>query len=876
MKISVNWLKKFAKIGDVSEKELESRIGARLVEIESVEDLGAKYRDVVLAKVVSCVPHPDSDHMHLLKIDDGGAADEIIVRNIAAGVAKESDKIPRDENGHVQVVCGAPNVRENLVVAWLPPTSVVPETFGSDDELRLSARKLRGILSYGMCASPRELDLYDEHDGIYEVYDFAKNSDTANDDFTKKLRGNDNLFAKMFDYENDYLLEVENKSLTHRPDTFGILGFARETAAIFDKKSDDPAWFCEKANLPAVADKLEKPNVKIADAKLCARYEGQVFSGFDASRDFDAVKKTLIARSGARPISPIVDVTNYLMFLTGQPLHAFDYDKLKKVSPTGKPDILVRAAKNGEKLTLLDGREIELAEKDIVICAGDETKSVPIALAGAMGGASTEIDATTTNVFLESATFNLYNLRGTQFRHGIFSEAITRFTKGQPAALTDPVLREAGVELAKLGAKPATEIVENYAENIPNPAIDLTLTSINALLGSDYSSHDVYEVLDNLGYETRKNPTGIPDKVRAPWWRTDVHIFEDAAEDVGRVRGFDDIPIDSPTRKFTAVANPPLYDLQHQIRETLKSFGANEVLTYSFLSENLMEKVGQDVNNSYKIVNAISPELQRIRQSLPPKMLDVARENLRAGYDKFALFELGQVFQKERSGLDENGLPIIENKLGFVTLDKNPRGGSAFYLAKKYLSELFVKLGLKNVEFREPNSAKTLEQFNLETNQIASLYEPKRSAQIFIGCEHLGDIGELQNKFREQLKLPKFAAIFEVDLNRILKLLPTQATHYLPVPKFQGTSRDLTFQVDNNIHFAQVEGVIRDSLDELPTNIVTSLSFKDIFATDDATKNLTFHIEFYDREKTINVKFVTKFVARIAVGLGSKFNAKMI
>lgn len=876
MKISVNWLKKFAKIGDVSEKELESRIGARLVEIESVENLGKKYRDVVVAKVVSCVPHPDSDHMHLLKIDDGGAADEIIARNIALGVAKESDKIPRDENGYVQVVCGAPNVREDLVVAWLPPTSVVPETFGSDDELRLSARKLRGILSYGMCASPRELDLYDEHDGIYEVYDFAKNSDTTNADFTEKLRQKGNSFAKMFGYENDYLLEVENKSLTHRPDTFGILGFAREVAAIFDKKSEDPAWFREKADAPAVTNKFEKPNVKISDAKLCARYEGQVFADFDPSRDFDSVKKTLIARSGARPVSPIVDVTNYLMFLTGQPLHAFDYDKLKKVSPTGKPDILVRAAQNGEKLALLDGREIELAEKDIVICAGDETKSVPIALAGAMGGASTEIDTTTKNVFLESATFNLYNLRGTQFRHGIFSEAITRFTKGQPAALTDPVLRKAADEFAKLGAVPATEIAENFADKIENPEIDLSRTDINALLGSDYPQAQIDEVLQDLGYEIAKTADADLEKVRAPWWRTDVHIFQDIAEDVGRVRGFDDIPIDLPTRQFTAVANLPLYDLQRKIRETLKSFGANEVLTYSFLSENLMKKVGQDVNNSYKIVNAISPDLQRVRQSLPPKMLDIARENLRAGYDKFAIFELGQVFQKERSGLDENGLPIIENKLGFVLLDKNSHADSAFYSAKKYLTELFAKLGLENVEFREPNSTKTLEQFNLKNNQIAPPYEPKRSAQIFIGREHLGDLGELQNKFREQLKLPKFVAIFEVDLDKILKLLPTNSIHYQPVPKFQGTSRDLTFQVSAATDFATVESLIREKIAKLPTNITAHLSAKDIFATDDATKNLTFHIEFFDNQRTIDVKFVTKFVTKLAADLDAKLGAKMI
>ncbi|MFZ2560052.1 MAG: phenylalanine--tRNA ligase subunit beta [Candidatus Nanoperiomorbaceae bacterium] len=877
MKISVNWLKKFATIGDVSEKELESRIGARLVEIESVEDLGAKYRYVVLAKVVSCVPHPDSDHMHLLKIDDGGAADEIVARNIAAGIAKESDKIPRDENGYVQVVCGAPNIHEDLVVAWLPPTAIVPETFGTDDEVRLAAKKLRGVISYGMCASPRELDLYAEHNGIYEVYDFSKNDDKTNNDFTKKMRENDNSFAKFFEYDNDYLLEVENKSLTHRPDTFGILGFAREVAAIFGQKMQNPTWFNSTMDNKIASDtKLVVPTVKIADPELCARYECAVFTDFDVNKTLPLLDQAYMMRSGVRPISPIVDVTNYLMLLTGQPLHAFDYNKLVAVSPTHNPDILVRAAKAGEKLLLLDGREIMLDAKDIVVCAGDENWSVPIALAGAMGGASTEIDDKTKNVLLESATFNLFNLRGTQFRHGIFSEAITRFTKGQPAALTDPVLRRAGQMFADLGARQTSQTVDNFAKTTTNPTIDLMLAKVNALLGTTYSSHQVYEVLDNLDYKVQKNPTGIPDKVQAPWWRTEVNIFEDVAEDIGRVRGFDDIPFDLPTRKFTAVANPPLYDLQHKIRAILKSFGANEVLTYSFISQKLAENLGQNPDNSYKVINAISPDLQLIRQSLPPKMLEKAHDNLRAGYDNFALFEMGQVFQKQHSGLDKNGLPIIENKLGFVIVDKNQRRESPFYLAKKYLTSLLDELGLVNVEFRESNSAQTLTNSHSSKNQIAPPYEPRRSAQIFVGHEYLGDLGELQTNFRKNLKLPEFTAIFEIDLNKVNELLPATSVSYRPIPKFQGTSRDLTIQAPGNTIFAQVEQLIRSQLTALPHNYVTNFWPLDIFAPNDDVKNITFRIEFYDQKRTIDAKIVANAVDKIATVVETDLHAKLI
>ena len=876
MKISVNWLKKFANFGDINECELEEKIGARLVEIESVENLGEKYHDVVLARVVSCVPHPDSDHMHLLKIDDDGAADKIISRNLEKiaqiegksleKTAKKylgAEKLPRDENGYIQVVCGAPNIRENLIVAWLPPTSTVPDSYGTDDEFRLDARKLRGVLSYGMCASPRELGLYDEHDGILEVAEIT--DEDSRNSIENQLKNTQNLFAKAFEFDDDFLLEVENKSLTDRPDTFGILGFARETAAIFGQKSVSPDWFNAENEHTQTGDfSLEKPNVVIEDPELCARYEGVVISGADGKLESSLLRKTYLARSGVRPLSAIVDISNYLMLLTGQPLHTFDYDKLREISPTGRADIIVRAAEKGEKLELLDGREIEMEPKDIVIAAGDRENSVAVALAGAMGGASTEIDENTKNIFVESATFNLYNLRGTQFRHGIFSEAITRFTKGQPAELTDHVLRQAIAEFAKICGKQISPIADNFAKKSPNKPIKISAEKVNDLLGASYSQEEISQVLENLGYEIRE----ISQDVVAPWWRTDVHIFEDVAEDVGRVLGFDNIPVELPTRKFVAVANPELYNLQRKIREILKSFGANELLTYSFISRKLAENLGLDHEEMYKIVNAISPELQLIRSTLVAKMSEKAVENIRAGYTKIAMFEMGQTFTKN-SGMTEENVPEFTNCLAMVVADKNNKSGDAFYLAKKYLTDLFDKFGVeKHVEFRE-------------FEKVKNPYEIKRSAEIFAKIEDqkfvkIGEIGELKDEFRENLKLPKFSSAFEISLDEFKKIIEKNSVNYRPVPKFQGTSRDMTFRVGRDVNFAEIENEIRENLENLPENFQTNLVAKDVFAQDETTKNLTFHAEFYDLEKTVDTKYVGKIVDKIAKDLSVKFDAKMI
>ena len=406
MIVSLNWLKKFTDI-DMTVGELIKLIGARLVEIESFTDLGEKYKDVLIVKIIEVNKIEGSDHLNVVKIDDGG----------------KTENIERDENGYIQVVCGAPNVRSQQIVVWLTPNTVVPNTFGQDEPFVLGTRKMLGLTSNGMIASARELDLYDEHEGILEIPEDIKPGTS---------------FKTTYEMD-DIVLDIENKSLTHRPDCFSIIGFAREVAAISGKQFQTPKWLMELSpDFGQIESEKVELNVNIDDAELSSRYTAIVMSGADGNRKSPIMIQTYLSRIGMRPINAIVDVTNYLMMLTGQPLHAFDYDKLVKVAG-GKADIHVRAGRDGETLELLDGKIIKISPEDIVITAGETA----VALAGAMGGANTEIDVNTKKIVIESATFNLYNLRATQMRHGIFSEAITRFTKGQPADQTVPVLFEA-------------------------------------------------------------------------------------------------------------------------------------------------------------------------------------------------------------------------------------------------------------------------------------------------------------------------------------------------------------------------------------------------------------------------------------------------
>jgi phenylalanyl-tRNA synthetase beta chain len=406
-------------------------------------------------------------------------------------------------------------------------------------------------------------------------------------------------FSEAYELD-DTLLDIENKSLTHRPDTFGIIGFAREIAGITDQQFITPEWL-KDVDPPLEADEnVGLVHVTIDDPGLSDRYQAVVISGAQKSALSPLWLQTYLSRSGVRPINAIVDVTNYLMLLTGQPLHAFDYDKLLAMNG-GIADIHVRGGRGeGDRLILLDGREIELDPSDIVIANGQEA----IALAGAMGGAATEIDETTENIIIESATFNLYNLRATQMRHGIFSEAITRFTKGQPATLTAPVLAEAVRLLNDLtGSHLSHGMVEAYPHRQPAITIDVSSEKVSEVLGKHFSPEKIATTLGNVEFVSRVSEMNT--QIEVPYWRSDIHQFEDIVEEVGRLSGYDIIEPTLPARPFTAVRPSP-YDLfRASLRRTLARSGANEVLTYSFVHGDVLKKAGQEIADSYKLVNSM-------------------------------------------------------------------------------------------------------------------------------------------------------------------------------------------------------------------------------------------------------------------------------
>lgn len=827
MIISTNWLNKFTDI-DVSIDELTSLIGSRLVEIEEVIDLGKKYEGVIIAKVVECRPIENSDHLNVTKIDDGGVA----------------EGVERDENGYVQVVCGAPNVRAGLTVAWLPANSTVPETYGKEPFV-LGARALRGVMSNGMLASAKELDLFDDHTGILELDDDKRAGEK---------------FADAYEL-NDYLLDIENKSLTHRPDTFGIVGFAREVAGIQGKQFTTPErlqldkihWISKEGDEPT-------PSVTIDDPELSNRYQAVVLTNVNAKAKSPLQTQTYLARIGVRPHSAIVDATNYLMMVSGQPLHAFDYDKLKAVND-GRIDIHVRGGREGEKLLLLDGREIELSENDIVIANGDKA----VALAGAMGGSETEIDDNTTNVLLESATFNLYNLRNTQMRHGIFSEAITRFTKGQPAALTEPVLAEAvGLLSLTAGAVRASEVADAYPGRSETAKVHVMAEHMNAALGTSFTTDDIVRTLQNVEFGIAVDDKGVITAT-APYWRADIHISEDLDEEVGRLNGFDMITPTLPKRDFTAVSPDGFDAFRAKVRSVLARAGANEVLTYSFVHGDVIKKAGQNVDNAHRIVNSISPDLQYYRLTLTPSLLTLVHPNVKAGYESFAFFELNKIHTKV-TGTDETGVPKETDMLALVTT--GVKDGAAYFQTKRLLDYLGASFSLTF----------TYEPIETEPDYDESApFNPRRSAMVYDNAtnEYVGIIGEYKTSVRKAFKLGNDTAGFELDPRALHKASSLAPHSYTPLSRYPSSERDICFQVTKDTSYAALEKAARASLPS--DTVVATIEPFDIYQpAEGETKNITFRIRLTPQDKTFSGDDVSKIIDALTAEVTTKLGATIV
>lgn len=852
MKISTNTLafinQKYNAAGHPASHgvaELVEKIGAQLGAVEETIDFGSKYESVIVSRVVSCVDHENSDHLHVCKIDDAGVAQDV----------------ERDENGFVQVVCGAPNVREGLLVAWLPPGSTVPETADTDDPFVLSARPLRGVVSNGMLASAKELGIGESHEGILEITTDVQPGTS---------------FAEAFNLVGDTIIDIENKMFTHRPDCFGLLGVAREIEGIQHRPYKSPEWYRLSPTFPAIETDELKLEVRNELPALVPRFMAVTM------RDVTVVDSPLwlqifLTKMGVRPINNIVDYTNFFMLETGQPLHAYDYDKVRAQDTNADhATLVVRHPQQEEKITLLNGKEITPRDEAIMIATSDKL----IGVGGVMGGTDTEVDDNTKNIILECATFDMYSIRRTSMAHGLFTDAVTRNNKGQSPLQNAAVLAKIIDELRMFnGAKVASDVIDdNHLDATTRQRgslyapVKVSAEFINVRLGLQLSTQEMVLLLSNVEFTVIVEGDDLI--VTAPFWRTDIEIPEDIVEEVGRLYGFDHLPVVLPSRPIVPAKQDALLSFKATVRDILSRAGANEVLTYSFVHSNLLKKAGQDPDVAFQLSNALSPDLQYYRVSLTPSLLDKVHANIKAGYDSFAMYEMNKTHNLLHPDND-NGLPTEFNMLSFVyaandkAVDKE--SGAAYFQAAHYLQYLMQKLGI-TVQF---------EALSNEPNfPVVRPFDVKRSALIRVkGTDiYLGMIGEFKTSVRKQFKLPEHTAGFEIGLNELIGTAG-RSGGYVPMPRFPKAEQDICLKVDKDIPYGGLYEFVRSKLFEVePENTVVEVSPIDIYQRkDDAEhKQITFRVTLTSYEKTLRDEEVTKVLNHIATAANTAYGAERI
>lgn len=829
MKISLQWAQYFSNVDlrTISDELLVSKIGSQIGEVEGVEDWGKKYKGVVVAKVVSCEPHPNADKLHVCRIDDGGVV----------------EGVERDTEGLVQVVCGAPNVTKDVLVAWLPPGATVPSTLEKDPFV-LEARELRGVVSNGMLASLKELGIADDHSGILLI---------DSEEVGTELAKPGTPFEKLYGLD-DLVIDIENKMFTHRPDCFGVLGVAREIAGIQSLSFESPKWYTTSPQF-STPDLLP---LRVMNEAPDSVYRFMAV----AMKNVRMIPSPIwlqagLTRVGIRPINYLVDLTNFYMHLTGQPMHAYDYDKVKALSGENAT-LVAREATKSEKLTLLSGKEVLIDAPSLVIATDKEV----IGLAGVMGGANTEVDETTTNIILECASFDMYSIRRTAMKYGLFTDAVTRFTKGQSPLQNDYILAKIMDDIIQnTGAEQASVVYDLHNELPSSPAVTVSTEFINDRLGSELSSEQIAKLLQNVEFSVATNDA-IGLSVTAPFWRTDIEQPEDIVEEVGRLYGYDNLPIQLPTRSSSPSRQSTILALKSRIRSALTSAGANEVLTYSFVHGDLLEKVSQPVDQAYKLTNAISPDLQYFRLSIIPSLLDKVYMNVRAGFDEFGIFELNKSHVKQH-GLDELQVPkeIEATAFVFAASDKHAKqlSGSAFYYARAYLDEMARQLGLKLVyDAIDEESAYPVAQPFDQTR--SAMVRDSRTGTV------LGMIGEFKQSTLRSLKLPKFTAGFELGTDLLLGCVEDHV-EYMPLSKFPSTEQDICLQVDSSTTYAALQGCILDALAFIAKEkqyrfVLTPV---DVYRTEASSqKNITFRITLSHPERTLVTQEINELLEHIS------------
>ena len=828
MLISFNWLKQYTGLpSSTTPEEIAEKLKLSTVEVEKVERQGKDLKSIVVGLVKKVVKHPDADKLKVCTVNDGAQ--------------------------DWQVVCGGSNVKEGMKVAFGRIGAKV-RWHGEGELVVLAKAKIRGVESFGMICASTEIGLGDRFPlkEEKEILDLSEILDIGNWKLGYEL-------AKVLGMD-DVIFEIDNKSLSNRPDLWGHYGMAREVAALFKKALI--AYPIKKTKKQDTRNKQiqnYKLQIDVEDKKLCPRYMAVAIDGIKIASSPDWLQKKLLA-VGLRPINNIVDITNYIMLDLGQPMHAFDESKVLKSIKSVKSEITVRRAKDGEKFTTLDGIEYELKSENLVIA----NKEKAIALAGVIGGLESGIGNETTAIIYESANFDASSIRKTSTRLGLRTDSSARFEKSLDPNNCELAMRKAielTLELCP-GAKIASKIVDVKDFHLQQGPIELPLEFLHKKIGVEIDKKEAIKILANLGFEVKEKKGVL--LVKIPTWRAtkDISIAEDLIEEVARVYGYGNIPASLPKFPIVPPSKNELLALERTIKEILAlEFGFSEVYNYSFVSPQLLQRLGIDSAGLIELDNPVAEDRPFLGRSLWPGLLENAEMNLHR-FDEVKMFEIGKVFNSEISGLRVSGnsdelLPGQPLYLGLVFAGKGVL--TPFYELSNALAGVFERLGCAA-------------EFKPATHELGKVIHRGRQAQILVSGEGIGAITEISPSFSERLGVDSRVAVAELDLDKLLSLV-NDNIQYHKISQYPSVVRDIAFMVDKKIEHARIVFELK-KIDRL----IVGVELFDVYEGKNlpaGKKSLAYHITYRSDDRTLESAEVDAAHAKVGEVLKKKFEAEV-
>ncbi|NQT74257.1 MAG: phenylalanine--tRNA ligase subunit beta [Chloroflexi bacterium] len=795
MEVSLNWLKDYVDI-TISPEELAEKLTMVGLEASDVQVVGADWDNVFVAKVANIEKHPDADRLCLATVDLG--------------------------NEQHTVVCGAPNIVVGQRIVFAKVGAKLFNPYAGKME-QLKPAKIRGVRSEGMVCSEKELGISDNHEGILVL------SETAP------------IGKPLVEFMGDTVFDIT--VTPNRPDCLNMIGIAREIAAITGTELRTPE---------VKYDELETPTdsmiaIEIADPDLCSRYCGGIIKEVKIRPSPTWMQERLTA-AGMRPINNIVDITNFVMLEYGQPLHAFDYEKI------GGQKIIVRRGKEGEWMYTLDGEERNLTNDMLVIADAEH----PVALAGVMGGEASEVTEQTTTILLESANFNNVSIRRTSRGLGLISEASSRFDKGLSPELPMYGVRRAIQLMVELGGGKATQgIVDAYPERKEKLPIVLSQQKVKRVLGIDFGMEHIKGTLQSLGFECEEKGS-VEMSVTVPYWRTDVTIAEDLIEEVARVIGYDEIPTTMLSGEIPHHEPTPLISTKDQIRDTLVGCGMQEIINYSLTSMDVLDRVqcADKYGEPVRMANPLSREQEYLRVSLRGGLFTYFGANERFQDKGIMLFEVGKVYIPREGELpDEREMlcgVIGGSQVGQSWLDE--KGAFDFFYAKGILQMMFNRLGV-DVVFESGSD---------------ELLLPGKTATIMVDGETVGVVGEVHPDIAASFDISSDSVcMFEIEIDKIVDSTE-RLSAYEPIPRFPSTDRDLALVVDTNLPAQEIQDVILGFQQVREATVFDVYQGKQV---PEGKKSLAFALRYQSMERTLTDEEVDKVEQKILKKLENEVGA---